>query len=87
MYTATIKVCNQESPNKDNQQITNINKEGESNKEENYSNTENTAIYSQILKQSQIDLNPEDVMVLKIFAQVKTNSNCLLYIVYYLRKL
>lgn len=56
-YTATIKVYSLE--NKSNE-IQNLTKDGEKIKEENYP----------ILVQSQIDLNPEDIVVLKLFAQV-----------------
>lgn len=77
IYTATIKVFKLENTNNENQQI---NKEGESSKE-NHSNSENnTGVHSQIIVQSQIDLNPEDVMALKIFAQVNFLININLFI-------
>lgn len=47
-----------------------MNKDGELNKEDSFAHSQNTGGNNQILVQSQIDLNPEDIMVLKIFAQV-----------------
>ncbi len=39
-------------------------------KEELSDTKENSSTNNQILVQSQIDLNPEDIMVIKIFSQV-----------------
>lgn len=75
-YSATIKVFKQESP-QDNGTLTinndqnnikedNVNRNGAQYSEINNSNNN----FSQISVQSQIELYPEDVMVLKIFAQV-----------------
>lgn len=68
VYTATIKVFKHENINDNQNQI--LNKDVELTKEDSLDNQEGSSSENKILVQSQIDLNPEDIMVLKIFAQV-----------------